>query len=143
MMSRCSAEILFFAGWSTFRAEKFHGLGAVDGAPSTCCAKHSSVNFFVFFRATALRDRKNLSRPSEGLRRPPGAFRSLPKTFPRKIKFYNFPSFFMKVQHKIVFRHGRGKFLNNFIWDFVRKETAPFRAWAISWSQFRTSFDPS
>ena len=24
-------------------------LGAVDGALSTCCAKHSSVNFFDFF----------------------------------------------------------------------------------------------
>ena len=113
----------FFAGRSICRAEKVHGksashqvhgLGAVDGAPSTCCAKHSSVNFFDFSSA-ASHARKILESPSEGLRRPPGASRRLSEDFSRKMKIFNFSSFFMKVQYELVFCHGRGKFLNNFI----------------------------
>ena len=44
-------------------------LEAVDGAPSTCCAKHSSVIFSIFSSA-GFHARKILDGPSEGLRRP-------------------------------------------------------------------------
>ena len=101
-MSRWTAEILFFAGRSTFRAQKVHGKSASHQV--------------------------HLPKASE--------------FFSRKIKNFNFSSFFIKVQRKIVFCHGRGKFLDNFIWDFVSKETASFRASSISWILFRTPFDP-
>ena len=72
------------------------------------------VNFFDFF-VYRLPCAKIVERPSRGLRRPPGAFRRLSETFSRKMKKTIFSSFSMKVQHEIVFYHGRGKFLNNFI----------------------------
>ena len=52
-------------------------IGAVDGAPSTCCAKHSSVNFFVFFerRVPCTKNcRETFRRPSEASRGLPEAF---------------------------------------------------------------------
>ena len=52
-------------------------LGAVDGAPSTCCAKHSSVNFFAFFERR-IPCTKNIQ---EAFRSPPEASRSLPEPF--------------------------------------------------------------
>ena len=47
-----------------------------------------------------------------------------------------------RVLRTIVFCHGRAENVDNFIWDFVRKETALFRDSTISWYLFRTSFDP-
>ena len=73
MMSHCSAEIL---------------LGAVDGAPSTCCAKHSSVIFFEFFQRRipcAKNCRETFRRPPEPSRGLPEAFGSF---FGKNKKFY-------------------------------------------------------
>ena len=67
-------------------------LGAVDGAPSTCCAKHSSVIFSIVSNVR-FQARKFFERPSEGLRRPSGAFPSLPGTFSRKYIFSVFHPF--------------------------------------------------
>ena len=61
-------------------------LGAVDGAPSTCCAKHSSVNFFDVFRAPdSMRKKSSRGLPgaSGGLQGPSRGFQGL---FRKKIK---------------------------------------------------------
>ena len=51
-------------------------LGAVDGAPSTCCAKHSSVNFFIFFGVVFQAKKSSMT-----YRRPPKASWGLPEPF--------------------------------------------------------------
>ena len=82
---------------------------------------------FRIFRAPHSMRRKSskaLRKASGGPQEPPGGF----------LRLFRFFSFFMKVQHRIVFCDGRGKILDNFIWDWVRKETALFRACAISWT---------
>ena len=49
---------------------------------------------------------------------------------------------FIKVQRSNFFCHGRGENHRKCLWDFVRKQLSSFRAWSMSWSQFKTSFDP-
>ena len=85
-----------FSSQKGSRKNCFAPLGAVDGAPSTCCAKHSSVNFFEI-SSVAFYARKIFERPSGVLQWPPGVFSSLSGTFSRKIKknvFHHFPSKF-------------------------------------------------
>ena len=68
------------------RKECFAPLGAVDGAPSTCCAKHSSVNFFILF---AHRVPCAWTLP-ETFRSASQASPGLPRKFSREIKNFQF-----------------------------------------------------
>ena len=52
-------------------------LGAVDGAPSTCCAKHSSVNFLILFERPIPCAKNRLTT----LRSSPEGSRGLPEAF--------------------------------------------------------------
>ena len=75
----------FLPAGRLFEPKKFTKLGAVDGAPSTCCAKHSLVNFFIFL-SIAFHAPKTTKGSSEGPLGPPGTFPSLSGSFNGKIK---------------------------------------------------------
>ena len=121
-MSRCSAEIFFFAGRSvygagknhrkdcfapffagrsSFRAEKVHGTwGGRWSAIDVLCEALFGELVRVFKGSISKREKS-----STGLRKP----------FLRVFRFCLMSHLFMKVQRKIFVGHGRGKFLQNFI----------------------------